>query len=596
MQILYFLILIFLSIQINAKDLKQSSFSSFAYQDAVHTFFQNQFETTTAGYVIFGEKPVYLGSFCQPEWLMPGSNNHKDAVCAFLALKALNQLPINKKSSNYILVSQIDLQKDFPSTNELLLINRKALLKTIEENLSLFKYKLGYNLTAESLLKQLMQTDYGFSKLFGNEIALQGIILGYGTSNAISYEIASPFAEPQNTPTHPLNQLPPPPTSENEMISRLEKSAKRKGLWERVKEETKDVTYYRPQNSNDTLKIPFSFHQNSKETKELFKMYQAAESKLKNALKAPDFLTLGLKKLGVSNKLNLSLIKNNLVLTKQSLSQTLGRSIKYTFSEQISPEFIEGMKAAQKQGELNLDFEEIRFLEILRIQGFSDKKRRKYEQETKPFLLEIASNADTHCLIPNKLYYRTLKHGNTEKPVTSNHKFLDVNYHIKDISSKSICGVYKGHAAELLNQERLIPGLAHGLLGAYEGEVREIYIHPDFAYGTDSEFAEGKALKVQIEVLKAHKSAEAVTLPNLQPIDVQHIAPKIESCDKYTSLQKKYNFFCGAKTWLHYKKAVELLDLNAVLEEVSSKTSSYLSEKDREIISMLNWSIYQNTP
>ena len=567
---------------------------SFSNQNILHSFFANLFENTSAGYVLFGEKPIYLGNFCQPEWLMPGSRKHREAICTFLSLKILKTLSQEQKSSNYILV----IQDPFSSNIEFMLINQKAFFKVIKENLVLFKYKFGYDLTPESLLGKFTNENQTFSKLFGNEIALQGIVLGYGTNNAISFERASLFTDAPNNLSSPPNKLLPPPKTEEEMICRIETCVKDKDHWKKVKEETKDISYYHPQNAEDKLKIPFSFHPNTKETKALIRQYRKAEAKLSCQMATQNFVENVSKKL----RINLQVIPEENYLEalatkdKKTLSQILARSIHYTFSEQISPEFIEGMMAAENmnKSEMDIDFRDIEFFEILREQNFSSSNRRKHISESRQFFQEIADYQDMCCLIPNKLYFHISRYGNSEKFIGLNHKIIEANYLIKDMEGKRFSGIFKGQSPAKLDIENLLPGFAHGIMGMHEGEIREIYIHPDLAYGTDSDVGYGKALQIEIELTHIDDPCDSIKLPSLQPVDVIYFAPNIESVEAFEVLQNKYSYFCGMKAWLHYKKAKNLVFLNDIIAELLSiKTQSFNNTKDREIISKLNWIIYQ---
>ena len=569
---------------------------SFSDQDILHSFFANLFENTSAGYVIFGEKPVYLGNFCQPEWLMPGSRKHKEAICTFLSLKILKTLSQEQKSSNYILV----IQDPFSSNIEFMLINQKAFFKVIKENLVLFKYKFGYDLTPESLLGKFTNENQTFSKLFGNEIALQGIVLGYGTNNAISFERASLFTDAPNNLSSPPNKLLPPPKTEEEMICRIETCVKDKDHWKKVKEETKDISYYHPQNAEDKLKIPFSFHPNTKETKALIRQYRKAEAKLSCQMATQNFVENVSKKLRINFQKQIIPQENSLeVLTstdKKALSQILARSIHYTFSEQITPEFIKGMKAAENmnESEPDIDFRDIEFFEILREQSFSSCNRREHVSETRQFFEKIAGRQNICCLIPNKLYFHISRYGNSEKFIGLNHNIIEANYLIKDVEGKPISGIFKGQSPAKLDLENLLPSLAHGIMGMHESEIREVYIHPDIAYGSDTEVGNGKALQIEVELIHIESSCDSIKLPSLQPVDVIYLAPNIESVDAFMALQNKYNYFCGMKTWLHYKKARDLVSLNDVIVDLlSMKPHSFDIAKDREIISNLNWIIYQ---
>ena len=602
LRFLFFLVLSFLANNLTSNEVSiQERFHSPSNSETVESFFKNLFRETSAGYVVFGEKPIYLGSSCHPEWLMPGSSRHKNAVTYFLSLIILQDRNKETDPSNYVTISH-GIHSPSSRNTEFMLINRKAFCKVVEDNLVLFKYKFGHDITPESLLDKLTSPSQSFSELFGQEPALAGIVLGYGTNNAISYERASLFTDDidSNTPSFPPNMISPPPKTEEEMINRIESTTKKKNLWKEVKEETKDISYYCPRNSNDKLKIPFGFHKDSKETQELFKKYRKAEAQLSKALASKNFLKQILRALQISPQTISTQSENDIVKLsipeRKDLSKALARSIKWTFSEQISPEFIEGMRAAQdtNKHKNTVDFQDIEFLEILREQGFSSNNRKKSNRDSELFFQKIADDPNTQCLVPNKLYIRTLREGSSEKSIGLSCKSIKANYLIRDVNGKPISGVYKGDQPSKFNLENLIPGLAHGVVGMKEGDIREIYIHPDFAYGTYSEFGSGKALQVQIELIDIENASDIIKMPQLRPPDVVFFTPEIDNCERFKALQKKYNYFCGMETWLHYKKAKPLVDFNVVLEEISSENSLSVSEKERVMISKLNWIIYQN--
>lgn len=57
---------------------------------------------------------------------------------------------------------------------------------------------------------------------------------------------------------------------------------------------------------------------------------------------------------------------------------------------------------------------------------------------------------------------------------------------------------------EVISLDEIIPGLKAGLIGMREGEKRTIYIHPDFAYGTNGYLPPNSLLTFDIEVVKAN--------------------------------------------------------------------------------------------
>ncbi len=565
---------------------------SVSSETVLTSFFRDLIEETSAGYAIYGKKPLYLGDFSLPEWTAPGSKRHKDLNQCYLALNFLKQFPKNPAAKEYTLINNgNDLFKSY----RFMIINRNAFNNVFEENLPLFKYKLGWNISFDTLIKQFESLNNNDGKSSKNEPALQGITLGYGTDNAISWERLRSFmnAAFSTTPQCPPKKLPPLPTTEEELSDRIGSIFKGSD-WEKVKEETKDFSNHYIFNPEGNLKIFFAFHKGSEETQILLESYRKAQSMLDQLLSKKNFLNETLERLGIDAA---PLSKTLSLPTKKRLSQILAKSVRFTFSERISSEFVAGWNDAinlSNSTSLLPDPKEVLFLKILDEKTFFSSVRREKTQESQALFQKIESSGGVSCLIPQKLYTRIIRCGKTKKQLTPNTKSILVNYLIKGVDGTPIGGTYKLEEPSKLNLEELIPGLAHGLIGMKEGEIREIYIHPDFAYGVHSEFGHGSALQVQVELIQIEEISDGFSLPYLQPIDVRAQTPIIKTCEDFKKLQKKYNYLCGIKTGLHYKKADNLINLNEVIELIlSGDTQAPYTEQEREVISLLNWMIYQ---
>jgi len=405
-------------------------------QEILRSFFTDLLETTSAGYVIYGEKPIYLGNYCRADWLIPGTERHKESIQIYLSLKLLNSIPKKSKQSNCFLTSTS------PEKNSFIITNRKSFFNVIQNNLVLFKYKFGHNVIPVNLLDTIINSEEGFSNLFENEIALQGILLGYGTDNSISYERASVFTQniSSNNPPSPPSKLPPTPINEEEMVARIEIGSSDKNLWEKVKQETKDFTYYHPKSPSDNLKIPFSFHKNSADTKNLLKKYQKAQSRVNHVLTDRNFLERVLEDLQIDPR---KLQKDSGIFSlplneEKSLSQAVARSLKYTFSEQISPEFFKGMKAAQTQNADDIDWKKLEFFEILRERTLSLNSQKACALQSQRFLQKAENKPEIHCLVPKRLYFTTIKKG-FDRPLSSlKLKQATIKYSISDINNNVI--------------------------------------------------------------------------------------------------------------------------------------------------------------
>ena len=93
----------------------------------------------------------------------------------------------------------------------------------------------------------------------------------------------------------------------------------------------------------------------------------------------------------------------------------------------------------------------------------------------------------------------------------------------------------------------------------------------------------------------AQASNSSSNLPYLQPVDAIFFAPEIESIESFKMLQKRYNYLCGMQTWFHYKKASAFLNFDTIIEEILSNSPSIFDkEREKEVIAILDWIIYQN--
>lgn len=128
----------------------------------------------------------------------------------------------------------------------------------------------------------------------------------------------------------------------------------------------------------------------------------------------------------------------------------------------------------------------------------------------------------------------------------------------------------------------LIPGMAYGMLGMRLHELREIYIHPEFAYGVFSDFGNGKALSIQVELAEC-EATDTAFYPCLLPVDLIKLHYPNET--NIISLQEDYISFCGKAAWSFYKQKLPQLQLDNVLSFLQEKMQSYLQKTEKVFIS-----------
>lgn len=169
------------------------------------------------------------------------------------------------------------------------------------------------------------------------------------------------------------------------------------------------------------------------------------------------------------------------------------------------------------------------------------------------------------------------------------HNEVQVHYLLEDWKGHPLIGSYQMKEAPKIELAKMIPGFSHGLIGIKKGEIREIFIHPDFIYGRDSDFGKGKEVKATVELIDLSQPSEKSCLPFLKPYDVANYAPDILSCSDFNNLQNKHAYACGLRSWAYYKKASDLITLNAVLEKLQNRSKKPLSEADSDLLLKLEW-------
>lgn len=66
----------------------------------------------------------------------------------------------------------------------------------------------------------------------------------------------------------------------------------------------------------------------------------------------------------------------------------------------------------------------------------------------------------------------------------------------------------KSQDGQRISLEEAIPGFARGLVGMKEGEMRILYVHPEYGYGTKGYLPPNSLLTFEIEAVKAHAEEE----------------------------------------------------------------------------------------
>jgi FKBP-type peptidyl-prolyl cis-trans isomerase len=369
-----------------------------------------------------------------------------------------------------------------------------------------------------------------------------------------------------------------------------------------IKAELKDFTSYENLNNKTSVKIPFSFHQNSIESKKLISGYKAAQEKVNDLLEKKEFLQIVLNKLGFSFPVTLTCSKLE-KLEKfftgdeiKALPKIISVFLNAALADQNLSQFVKGLKDVDKIAMIPMEnFQDVLFFDDLR-KCISNEEFKSKVLETACLFKKISKQKNIQSLIENRLYYRVIKKADQgSKEFSQQTQKVKIAYLIKDLEDRVLDGNFEMIKPPVLRTHQFIPGLYYSLQKMKVGEEREVYIHPDLAYGYGFKIGDGKPLIVTIRLLDLENDSKRYPLPNLKPYDLTNTQVKILSCQEFNRLQNKYSYFCGLRTGLHYKKASVLFKLNEIISLLEEQPNNPLSEKEKLMLLKLEWLLYSNS-
>lgn len=156
--------------------------------DVLKRFFMCALQESESGYVIEGVKPLCVLGVDDASDLCVGYPIHKNSLIFKKGLEIWNAKLAKHNEAVSIRIKTYDRTDSSVKTiKHLLFVNKPLFIKTIDENLFVFKYALGPRLTSQSFYDTLVNSSKSFSEVFGgHNNVLVGIALGYGTDNALT--------------------------------------------------------------------------------------------------------------------------------------------------------------------------------------------------------------------------------------------------------------------------------------------------------------------------------------------------------------------------------------------------------------------------
>jgi hypothetical protein len=256
---------------------------------ALKRLFYRMMRSDNLSYSLFGDKPVSLsGDFTviPPGNLLMGDNKGN------LFWKYWKTWEKHEKKfliKNFLFIKEPSITVS--GVLNIIFINKKEFLKIVEQNLDVFKEKLGSNLTPDILLKKI-EDNRKFASIINNDEVLWGILLGYGVHNARLYDKKyqlERFVHSDEIPKIPIKKPFPSEkfSSIEEELDFLESTTKPCGEYG-----------YSPIIQNP---VHFMVDPEHPETKSLEKKYQKLRGAISVIYSQGDFLEITLTKLTSSN-------------------------------------------------------------------------------------------------------------------------------------------------------------------------------------------------------------------------------------------------------------------------------------------------------
>ncbi len=568
----------------------------------LNIFFHTLFDREGGGYVFFDQKPVCWSGFEAFDHMMPETLLHKDSVALKEGMRVWRRLTLNSKLKNKNICLQCYDTHNSDGAVDLLLINKPLCLKSIRDNLSLFQYILGPKVTPESLLDALLSAK-NFNSILKNDRVLIGILLGFGSANAImagrSENIKETLLSSPDIPPFESMLMQAPQLTQNEKIflffSPSAPLLKHSDLQPSFGFSTLEKEFYALEDSMDVSPdslqqrpaFIFGYVKNDPPTQELIKKLKEVQPKVRVWMNSPTFLAEVLKMLsgkdaeiGVPKQIELKLNDSLIPQMNFIIAKNIWNQIKSSDEDYIN-EFLIGFQAPDSQADIRSGFFPDHYKDRL-------QEARKNIIESCCVFETLDKNSDFTSIVPKQLYYKVLKKGEGKQ---MNHpRVVKLNYQITNPDDACLVTEWE----KIIDPSQTIPGFAHGIKGMAKGETREIYIAPSLAYGVHTLLDKGIYLKARVTLLDILSDKLAKNYPDLIPVDLTFVFdPTFER--KISEENKQVARFEGARVAKHYAKS-KIINIKEVYSTIvnlkNNKYSLNMSDEELEMINKFHWNIY----
>ncbi len=147
--------------------------------NSLKQFFHALLWGSQVGYVLYGQKPICFEGCSKDIFNGIFTKGHHLTVSINEGLEVWNKLQIGFDFPNFMIINQ-NITNNY---SLVLFINKDALKHVFNEHSSLFRYRLGADLSADKLLDLLKYKD--LFTVLNNDAVLIGLLLGFGFENSL---------------------------------------------------------------------------------------------------------------------------------------------------------------------------------------------------------------------------------------------------------------------------------------------------------------------------------------------------------------------------------------------------------------------------
>lgn len=564
-------------------------------------YFRIMLTQSEGGYVLFGAKPV-CGEAAYVAFPCSSFNIFQQRQAARLdcidrGYETFRSLEIDSSNAPLCIIKYDHANHFAPDYKEILWLHKGAFSDAVNKSLALFQLILGPTVSAEGLLNQIQSPSGGFVETLANHKVLIGISLGFGTHNSLFASrleyIDEIMYQPETLPLSPRHLR-------SGLVSPLRQMGVNAFRFTSLAQKNYEITpsagyrslaeeaiALRTRLSSTTLingklnpSIPtFAIDPQHPESVELLARYVQVQKKIQRLIESPAFLeeVLSLvtgKRVYITTSDKGKTVTSSYLEDSERALSVVTASVRKNLLEKDADYIssaIMGIRAADKEMMAGIKSKEQTAPIVAYIQAKALVDASVNLAGSERALSDVLQGALWVELIPQKVFYKTIEQGHGSR-LTASHTCAVFSYTMTPIIPLKEDTITTSVNTVELSLKDLIPGLALALRGIRTDEVREIYIHPDYAYGVHANFTPGIALKV---IVKLVSLPDDVSLP-VEPLsysavdDCRKSLIGIPTTDQMGELRRAAASAEGYNAWLYYGKlGRQILSVDRFVDSLS---------------------------